>query len=255
MDFYYTKSIQKKGPFMNTKHLLLLALCTITPFTTHTMENNKQLNKGILVAIEGIDGSGKTTLAQSVNTTLTQRGFDTVLTKEPGDSALGKQIREIVQTQTMPIAEKAEFLLFAADRAQHFEELIFPAFEKNKLIISDRLADSSIAYQGYGRGLYLKALKTMNNWAMWGLHPHITFFVRVPVDVALERCKKRSSLSAFEQKEFLERVACGFEELYKDRTDIIVIDGTESPESMSEYVCKAIERWIEEKQLLSQKNS
>lgn len=244
---------------MNTKHLLLFAFCAAAPFTSHAMENHKQLNRGILIAIEGIDGSGKTTLAQSVNATLAQQGFDTVLTREPGDSALGKKIRELVQTQTMPISPKAEFLLFAADRAQHFHELVIPALENKKLVISDRLADSSLAYQGYGRGLYIPTLRTINSFAMNTLQetyinpyaPDITIFVRVPVKVALERCKKRSSLSIFEQEKFLESVALGFEEIYKSCIDYVAVDGTTSPEELTTQVCNKIKNWIEAQKLLS----
>lgn len=227
---------------MNAKQLLLLTLFSTALATIHAMEQQKTLKQGILVAIEGIDGSGKTTLAQSLHSMLKKEGFDTVLTKEPGDTALGKQIREIVQTQTMPINPKAEFLLFAADRAQHFSELIIPALEHKKLIISDRLADSSLAYQGYGRGLDLETLKTVNQWAMQDTTPDMTIFIRVPVKTALERCKKRASLSAFEQEKFLEKAAQGFETLYKnyDHNKVIIVDGTLTPEQIARQVCNAL---------------
>jgi dTMP kinase len=260
MDFYYKNSYKnKKGLSMNTKHLVLFAFCAATPFTTYTMENHKQLNRGILIAIEGIDGSGKTTLAQSVHAQLTQQGFDTVLTREPGDTALGKEIRELVLSQTTPISPKAEFLLFAADRAQHFSELVIPALEKKKLVISDRLADSSLAYQGYGRGLFIPTLRIINSFAMNTLEekyinpytPDIKIFIRVPVKVALERCKKRSSLSIFEQEKFLESVAQGFEEIYENCIDYVTVDGTESPEVLATQVCNKIKRWIEAQKLLS----
>jgi len=210
-----------------------------------------ELHKGTLIAIEGIDGSGKSTLAQNLSTTLQQRGFDTVLTKEPGASALGKEVRKLIQTQIIPLAPLAEYLLFAADRAQHFAELIIPALAQNKLILSDRMSDSSLAYQGYGNGLDLEMLRTINSWTMSTIVPDITIFVRVPVDIALERAKKRGSLSAYEQRtDFLHRVAHGFEELYKNRTDVIVVDGTLSQESLNSHVCNTIEQWIHTKNLL-----
>src|SRR5690606_1203285 len=169
------------------------------------------LSKGLLIAIEGIDGSGKSTLAHNLFTLLHSKQYSVLLTKEPGDTALGKKIRELVQTQTIPLATKSEYLLFAADRAQHFSELIIPALTQKKIIISDRLSDSSLAYQGYGRGLELERLHQINQWAMNDTTPNLTIFVRVPVDTALERVTKRSELSVFEKKHFLEKVANGFE--------------------------------------------
>src|SRR6266404_7608583 len=139
-----------------------------------------QLHKGILIVIEGIDGSGKSTLAHNLSTSLQQQGFDIVLTKEPGASEIGKEIRKIIQTQNIAFCSKAEYLLFAADRAQHFAELIIPALEQKKLIISDRMSDSSLAYQGYGNGLDLDMVHTINRWTMHNITTDITIFVRVP---------------------------------------------------------------------------
>ena len=211
-----------------------------------------QLHKGILITIEGIDGSGKSTLAQNIFSTLQQQGFDTVLTKEPGASELGKEVRKLIQTQTIPLSPRAEYCLFAADRAQHFAELIIPSLEQKKLIISDRMADSSLAYQGYGNGLDLAMLRTINDWAMSSIHPDLTIFVRIPVAIALERVKKRGALSAYEKREFfLHNVAAGFEELYKNRTDVIVVDGTLSQKNLNSHVCDAIKQWIHTKKILS----
>jgi dTMP kinase len=210
-----------------------------------------KLHKGILIAIEGIDGSGKSTLAHSLSTTLQQQEFDTVLTKEPGSSELGKEVRKIIQTQTIPLTARAEYLLFAADRAQHFAELIIPALEQNKLIISDRMSDSSLAYQGYGNGIDLNMLRTINSWTMHSIIPDLTIFVRIPVAIALERAKNRGPLSAYEKREnFLHRVAAGFEELYKNRTDIIIADGMLSQESLNSYVCNMIKQWMHSKKVL-----
>ena len=203
-----------------------------------------QLTRGILIAIERIDESGKSTLAQHVCAALQQQ-YDTLLTKEPGASELGKEIRKIIQTQTLPLTQKAEYLLFAADRAQHFAELIISALEQKKLIISDRMSDSSLAYQGYGNGLDLEMIHTINQWTMHTIVPDLTIFVRISVEVALERAKNRGSLSAYEQRiGFLHRVADGFEKLYKNRNDVIIVNGMESPEILTNHVCKVIKEWI-----------
>lgn len=209
------------------------------------------LRKGILIALEGIDGSGKSTLAQNLFTRLSEQGFDTTLTKEPGASEIGKEIRKIIQAQNITFCSKAEYLLFAADRAQRFAELIIPALEQKKVIISDRMSDSSLAYQGYGNGLDLETLHTINRWTMSSITPDITVFVHISVEVALERAKKRGALSAYEKREnFLHKVAIGFEELYKNRTDVIVVNGMESPENLTTQTCNAITQWIHTKNYL-----
>ena len=111
---------------------------------------------------------------------------------------------------------KTEFLLFAADRAEHFANVIIPALKNKSIIISDRLADSSMAYQGYGRNLNKDIIKQTNEWAMNGYSPHLTIFVKVPVKTALERIAKRNeNLSVFEKEALLEKVANGFEKIYK----------------------------------------
>jgi len=210
------------------------------------------LKKGLLIAIEGIDGSGKSTLAHNLFTHLHCKQYDALLTKEPGDTEIGKKIRELVQTQSIPLSSKTEYLLFAADRAQHFSEIIAPALAQKKIILSDRLSDSSLAYQGYGRGLELEQLTQINKWAMNDTAPDLTIFVRIPVDSALKRIAQRRALSAFEkEKAFLDRVANGFEMLYKNRTDVIVIDGTQSIESVTTQAHIALEEYIHTLKLIA----
>jgi len=236
---------------LNTKNLILFFLCTIITISTHTTEQCKELTQGILIAIEGIDGAGKTTLIKIVNTLLREEGFSTIITKEPGDTPVGKQIREILINQTTPMNYCTEYLLFAADRAQHFVEVIIPALQENKIVISDRLADSSLAYQGYGRHLSLEMIRTINAWAMNGRTPDITIFVHIPVKTALERCRKRSALiDAFEHEALLNDVAHGFEDIYKNRTDVFIVDGTKPREERSREVYTIIKQWIEDKQLI-----
>ena len=209
-----------------------------------------QLKQGILITIEGIDGSGKSTLARNLFTMLHDKQYNALLTKEPGDTEVGKKIRELVQTQTIPLTSKAEYLLFAADRAQHFAEMIIPALTNKQLILSDRLSDSSLAYQGYGRNLELHQLQSINTWAMNTIKPDLTIFVRIPVTTALKRVTNRGALSAFEKEAFLDKVANGFEMLYKNRTDVMIIDGTQSEDSLTQNTYKALEKWLQNNNLL-----
>ena len=211
-----------------------------------------QLTKGILLALEGIDGSGKSTLAQSICNLFQEKQYSVLLTREPGATALGTHVREIIQHQTIPLCSQAQYLLFAADRAQHFAEIIIPRLQEKKLIISDRMADSSLAYQCYGNGLDREMVRTINKWTMNGITPDLTIFVRVPVAIALERAQKRGALSAYEKQEtFLHKVANGFEELYKNRSDVIIVDGTQTQESLTHNVFSQVEQWITNKNLIS----
>ncbi len=201
----------------------------------------QNLQRGILIAIEGIDGSGKSTLARNLATKLQEKNIPTVLTKEPGDSKLGALVRAIVQKQDVPVCPKAEFLLFAADRAQHFAEIIKPELQEKKIIISDRMADSSIVYQGFGRGLSIDMIKSVNAWAMDGINPDITIYLRISPEQALKRLQTRAELTAFEAEQaFMRKVLAGFEELYKNREDVILLDGTESPETLAEQALNKI---------------
>src|SRR5438067_1616217 len=109
--------------------------------------------QGMLITIEGIDGSGKSTLAKNLYQHLIANDVDALLTREPGATPLGKALRTILQEKNVAVCDQAEYLLFAADRAQHFKDTIIPALAKGTVVISDRMADSSLVYQGYGRGL------------------------------------------------------------------------------------------------------
>ncbi len=191
--------------------------------------------RGLLVVIEGIDGSGKSTLARSLHSALAAAGHKALLTKEPGDTALGKELRTILQTQTSPVCHKAEYLLFAADRAQHFEDVIIPKLRDDFIIISDRMADSSVVYQGYGRGLDVDRIKNVNTWAMNNMQPDLTFYVRISVEESKKRIAQRGSqLTAFERErdDFLKKLVIGFDEIFADKSGGIILDGTQSPEAL-----------------------
>lgn len=189
--------------------------------------------KGKFITIEGIDGSGKSTLSIPLKGYIEKwTGRSVQLTKEPGGSQLGQQLRSILQTQPDPICDKAEYLLFAADRAQHFEQVILPALEQGKIVISDRWADSSVAYQGYGRGLDVNTIKTINAWATNNLVPDLTFYIKIDTKTAMTRVMLRNQkLTYFEQEkvDFWDRAVRGYEELYASRNNVIYLDGNSTP--------------------------
>jgi dTMP kinase len=210
-----------------------------------------KLQKGILIAIEGIDGSGKSSLAKNLYQEFLNQKYAVLLTKEPGGTPLGLQLRTIVQEKKVPVCAKAEFMLFAADRAQHFEQVIIPALDEGKIVISDRMSDSSLVYQGYGRGLDMNAINAVNNFVMNGIKPDITVYVKVPLAVATERIMKRNlALTSFEKEkeDFVSKLANGFDQLYKNREDVIIVDGTQTQELITQEATSKILSWIKKHQ-------
>lgn len=185
---------------------------------------------GLLVAVEGIDGCGKTVFSQQLAQFLQQHGLATILTKEPGGTMFGLQLREILQyrDQIENLNNKAEYLLFAADRAQHFSSVVVPNLQAGKIVISDRTGDSSVAYQGYGRGLDVEMIQQINHWAQNGLRPNLIIYLKIDLETAQQRISKRAEkLTAFEQAgcDFMQRVINGFNTLYQNKTNVLILDG------------------------------
>jgi dTMP kinase len=144
---------------------------------------------GTFITFEGIDKSGKSTQAERLADTLREQGLPVVLTLEPGGTELGKAIRHLVleKQYEAEVAPTAEVLLFAGDRAQHVEEVIRPGIQEGKVVISDRFVDSTMAYQGYGRGLDMDRLAAVMRVATGGLVPDITMLVDVDLETARAR--------------------------------------------------------------------
>ena len=203
------------------------------------------MHMSLLITLEGIDGSGKSTLARDLNAALTQAGHKVVLTKEPGATSLGRTIREKLDAGN--IDPKAEFLLFGADRAQHFTELVLPSLADGKIVLSDRMADSSLAYQGYGRGLDKDMIQRVSTWTMQGRMPDVTFFVDVAIDVALERiARTRETKTSFEQEQvdFWQRVRDGYKEIFQTRDNVITLDGSKPPEQVLADAMAALKHYL-----------
>lgn len=199
--------------------------------------------KGLLIALEGIDGAGKSLLAKNLLTSLEKQKIDVLLTKQPGGTVLGKKLRAILHEEKEHVSDLAEFLLFAADRAQHFEQIIIPALKKGKIIISDRLNDSSLAYQGYGRDLDKEKIKTVNSWAMQNIEPDLVFYIEIDAKTAHERIFKRNiTLTSFEKEkaEFWEKTIDGYNQIFKNRKNVYYLDGTKTPEEIKEETLKII---------------
>jgi len=201
------------------------------------------LMRGVLIALEGADGSGKSTLATHLAQQFTELEVPVVLTREPGQTRLGIKLRKLVQEHSVPICPKAEYLLFATDRAQHFEELVVPSLQNNKFVISDRLCDSSLVYQGFARGLDIDMIRTINTWTMQGYTPDVTVYVRVSPETAFARVRKRGGvLSSFEREKegFARTVIEGFEQLVAPRDGVLVVDGEKESTHLAHHVAEQI---------------
>ncbi len=200
------------------------------------------MNKtGSLINVEGIDGSGKSLLIRNLKTKL---NTNVIFTYEPGDTILGTKLRKILHEEKETTCDLSEYLLFAADRAQHFEQTIIPALKKNKIIISDRLADSSLAYQGYARGLDIEMIKKINNWAMQNIQPNLTLYIEIDIQTAMQRIFNRNeNLTSFEKEKvgFWEKVINGYKEIFKTRKNVIIINGNQTPENVYNDALKAIQ--------------
>lgn len=201
----------------------------------------------MFISFEGTEGVGKTTLINSLNQYLLQKGCATVLTREPGGTPLAEQIRGLLLNQhDEEVNEDCELLLLFAARAQHIQQVIQLALQHNKWVLSDRFVDASFAYQGGGRGLSQHKI-TLLQQQFVPLMPQLTFWLDAPVDVGMQRAQKRAALDRFEQEklEFFERVRRVYaERAQAEPTRIFCIDATQSPESMLKQVIKLLEKHV-----------
>lgn len=192
---------------------------------------------GRFIAFEGGEASGKSTQAR-----LLAGALDAVLTREPGGTPVGQQLREVLlDPATASIDPRTEALLMAADRAEHVATVIRPALDAGHHVVTDRYAASSIAYQGFGRGLDVSEVRRLSDWASGGLWPDLTILLDVPVEVAAERLG--SSLDRFEQAgvEFHRRVVDGFRELAAAEVATWVrVDGTLPADAVAAAVREAV---------------
>ncbi len=167
----------------------------------------------MFISFEGCEGSGKTTQAARLARHLRDSGCSVTLTKEPGATDLGSALRDVLQGSSSEITPKAEFLLYAADRAQHVREIIEPALEAGSVVICDRYCDSTVAYQGYGRGLDLDMIGRVNDWVTRGILPQLTFLLDIEPGIGLNRItENKKTLDRLEREDigFHERVRDGY---------------------------------------------
>jgi dTMP kinase len=196
----------------------------------------------VFVAIEGIEGSGKSTVVAGLAAALRAGGHEVVVTREPGGTPAGDAIREIFLSRDVAISPLAESFLVNAARAQHVRDVIRPALEAGKLVLCDRFTDSTLAYQGYGRGVDIGLLQALCAAAVDGLEPMLTLLLDVPLAVARVRMTQRSANEDRIESEgdaFHQRVRRGFLELAKSPRHR-VLDGTLAPKRVVESALREI---------------
>jgi len=211
---------------------------------------NLKMN-GKFITFEGPEGSGKSTHIKLLKAYLEERGIEVVMTREPGGTPLGEEIRKILQHDhaEAPVP-RAEVLLFLASRAQHVERLIRPSLEQGKWVLCDRFDDSTFAYQGYGRGFEMEGLKAVNAFAVSGLRPDLTVLLDVTPETSRARLAARQAKTATEpdriEREaaaFHERVRNGFLALAAEEPERLVVISTErDPAAVAAAVRQAVER-------------
>lgn len=198
---------------------------------------------GIFITLEGPDGSGKTTVAQKLVDHLRNKGYPVTHTREPGGTPVAEKIREILLNNHM--YGRAEVLMFAAARIQHYEDVIRPALAVGRIVISDRFADSTYAYQAGGRGLHKEALE-MEKYALNGFEPNHTLFFNITLEESLKRLKERAGdkLDVFEKErnDFRQRVYEGYLERFKQNPHRMVeINAMPAPD----VVLKQVTDWAD----------
>jgi dTMP kinase len=197
-----------------------------------------EVARGLFVAFEGGEGSGKTTQARLIAIWLRDQGFDVITTHEPGATKVGMRLRALLlDTAHKGMSPHAEALMYAADRAEHVSSVILPALKRGAVVISDRYIDSSLAYQGAGRGLRQADIARLNAWATGGRVPDLTILLDMPPEAGLSRRSRSADRLEAEPTEFHERVRAGFLALARADPDrYLVVDATRSTEEVSREI-------------------
>ena len=207
----------------------------------------------MLITLEGIEGSGKTTQIDYIAAYLQKSGLDYIITKEPGGTELGAKIRSILlDPENVNIHPMTELLLYAADRVQHINELITPMIEAGKVVICDRFHDSTTVYQGFTRGIDVSLIQRLNSLVLEGLTPDITFVLDLDPEIGLKRAWKQirngsrsGSETRFENEklQFHESVRNGYLELARQEPDrFVVVDASADPSNVRDQIFEQLEK-------------
>ena len=212
------------------------------------------MSRGTFITFEGSEGCGKSTQVQRLAARLEKAGIRTLVTREPGGTAIGEKIRDLLQfaPESFAMTPATEVLLFEASRAQLVREIIQPALEQGTVVISDRFFDSTTVYQGVARKLSPEIVATLNAFAVGDTRPDVTFILDIDVETARARMLRRVRPVAVKDRleeepvEFYERVCQGYRELaQRDPNRFILIDGARSPDAIEQQIWNAVQSKFE----------
>lgn len=203
--------------------------------------------RGVLITIEGIEGSGKTTQCRMLADWLSARGYRVCQTREPDGTGLGEAVRAVFEKDGTAPTPLAEVFLFLAARQQHVAEVIRPALERGEIVLSDRYADATLAYQGYGRGVDRHTIRELNTLATGGIQPSLTLLLDLPAEVGIQRLAGRP-LDLFERMDlaFHQRVRQGYLEIAREEKERVVRLRADQPvEALQAEIRAAVEKVLE----------
>lgn len=200
------------------------------------------MKKGLFITLEGADGCGKTTQLNLLKEYLTGRGYEIVVTREPGGKGLGEKLREILLNYDGEVSDRCEAFLYLADRAQNIDTIIKPAINSGKIVLCDRHTDSSVAYQGYGREQNIDNINMLNELAVNGVHPDLTIVFDIDTETSMERVGAEKDRLESAGIEFHKRVRNGYLEIAKKNPQRIkVVDASQTIEDVQRDVIKIVE--------------
>lgn len=203
------------------------------------------MKKGLFITFEGADGCGKTTQLKLLAEYLQGKGRDVLITREPGAKGLGEKVREILLNYDGVVSDRCESFLFLADRAQHVDVIVNPAVSEGKIVLCDRHIDSTVAYQGYGRGLSIDRINLLNEIATNGKKPDLTFVFDIDVDASMSRVGDEKDRLESAGRDFHERVRLGYLEIAKAEPQrITVVNAVQSIEEIHAEVVAAINSFL-----------
>jgi dTMP kinase len=203
-----------------------------------------KLKKGIFISLEGIEGTGKTTQARLLSERFVEKGYEVILTQEPGGTVIGNRIREILlRIEHGGMSYITELLLYNAARAQHLTEKILPAVKQGQIVITDRFSDSTVAYQGYGRGIDISLINSLDSIATGGIKPHLTILFDLDVETGLKRNRGINKIDRLELEdiEFHKRVRDGYLKIAEAEPERVkTIDASSPTEVVSQRVLEIV---------------
>ena len=201
------------------------------------------MKQGLFITFEGADGCGKTTQIELLDKYLQAKGYQTLLTREPGAKGLGTKLREILLHYDGEVSSNCESFLFLADRAQHIDCIIKPAIKEGKIILCDRHTHSTVASQGYGRGLDISRIDMLNNIATGGLKPDLTIVFDIDIETSMSRVGKEKDRMESAGAEFFNRVRNGYLEIAKKEPKRVkVINSSDTIENIHKQVVELVEK-------------